>query len=807
MNKEIKLNPMKPKTPKTHLLPLIIFLFISHSLFSQIITIKQDGTGDFTTIQEGINVSIDGDTVLVYPGTYYENILYGGKEITLASLYLTTQDKSYINNTIIDGNQNGSCVRIMSGEDESTVLCGFTIQNGNGYSDDMIGGGLYIKNSSITIQFCIIKNNFAHYGGGIYCTNSNIILIGSLIAYNWGFRIGGGIALINNTVICFDTINKNSIYLNYSSKGSDIKTNIFCPVLEILLDTFTVLNPDYHFILSTDEFSNPVNNFTVNIQHSKIDVVKNDVYVNPLKGNNNNSGLSPEEPLKTIAFAYKKILPDTSCNRNIFLSNGVYSPNLSNERFPLNARSYINLIGESRDSTILNADSISYLFRGNNLTRNYAVKNLSFINGFGDYSLSGNIEGGVYLIENSNLSFENIKIYNCIGKSGSGINGGYNDSIYISEAVLLNNKGTSAFRLSNWTEISRVFEFSNCIINNNGPGNNFNAGYGGGITIGGSLSTPNTYTGKAINMQITENLCFPDPIWPPGTGVGLGVGNHAIVDLINTTIGNNKVEGVEGSAVVVDDGAELNIYNSIFYGDSLNELSLGSASGSSYPVTSNVCYSNIEGGETGVKKWQTFHTLNWLDGNINEDPLWDTASAFPYSLQRDSPCINAGTPMYKAGMEPPFIFGTDDTSYYLVTINYADTILLPSTDLAGKPRISGGRIDMGAYEFDTTSGINDFYPQNTNDNKIIVYPNPFYYHTFIAFKLLHGGNVQVIIYDINGKKVKSLMNAKVSKGEFTMTWEGNNDQNKIVKQGTYIATIIINGKKAGSVKILKRRKV
>ena len=51
------------------------------------------------------------------------------------------------------------------------------------------------------------------------------------------------------------------------------------------------------------------------------------------------------------------------------------------------------------------------------------------------------------------------------------------------------------------------------------------------------------------------------------------------------------------------------------------------------------------------------------------------------------------------------------------------------------------------------------------------------------------------------------MNAKVSKGEFTMTWEGNNDQNKIVKQGTYIATIIINGKKAGSVKILKRRKV
>ncbi|MBI9037333.1 MAG: hypothetical protein JEY97_04300 [Bacteroidales bacterium] len=63
----------------------------------------------------------------------------------------------------------------------------------------------------------------------------------------------------------------------------------------------------------------------------------------------------------------------------------------------------------------------------------------------------------------------------------------------------------------------------------------------------------------------------------------------------------------------------------------------------------------------------------------------------------------------------------------------------------------------------------------------------------------------VIIYDINGKKVKSLMNAKVSKGEFKMTWEGNDDQNQIVKQGTYIAVIIENGNKAGSVKIIKRK--
>jgi len=797
---------MKPKTPKTHILPLIIFLFTSHSLFSQIITVKQDGTGDFTTIQEGINASIDGDTVLVYPGTYYENIFYGGKEIILASLYLTTQDKSYINSTIIDGNQNGSCVRIISGEDESTVLCGFTIQNGNGYTDNLIGGGLYIKNSSITIKFCIIKNNFARYGGGIYCDNSNINLIGSLIAYNWSILIGGGITINTNTLFCFDQINKNSIYLNYSGWGSDISKSIASPPLEIILDTFTVLNPDHHFIISYDENGNPINDISVNILNSKIDIVNKDVYVNPVTGSNNNSGLSPEEPLKTIAYAYKKILPDTTCNRNIFLSDGVYSPSLSNERFPLNARSYINLIGENHDSTILNADSISLLLKGNNLTRDYSVNNISFINGFGNYTPIGNTQGGIYLIKNTSINFNKIEIKDCIGTNGPGISGEYIDSAFFSEAILLNNKGNYAFRTGNTlVNQNKIFELSNCIVKNNGPDSNPWIGEGGGILISGSLSTPDTYSGKIINTQITENLKIPDPNWGPGMTVGLIVGNHAKVDLINSTIGNNILRGVQGYAVNVCEGAELNIYNSIFYGDSLNELSLGSASGSSYPVTANVCYSNIEGGEAGVKKWQSYHTLNWLDGNINEDPLWDTASAFPYSLQEDSPCINAGTPMYKAGMEPPFIICEDDTLYYLVTLNYADTILLPSTDLAGRPRISGGRIDMGAYEFDTTAGINDLYPQNTNENKIIVYPNPFYYHTFIAFKLLHGGNVQVIIYDINGKKVKSLVNAKVSKGEFTMTWEGNNDQNQIVKQGTYIATIIINGKKAGGVKILKRK--
>jgi hypothetical protein len=78
---------------------------------------------DKPTIQAGIKAAGNGDTVLVSPGTYVENINFLGKTITVES---SMGPKV----TIIDGGGLSSVVTFSSRETLSSVLRGFTVRDG-----------------------------------------------------------------------------------------------------------------------------------------------------------------------------------------------------------------------------------------------------------------------------------------------------------------------------------------------------------------------------------------------------------------------------------------------------------------------------------------------------------------------------------------------------------------------------------------------------------------------------------------------------------------------------------------------------
>ena len=185
----------------------VIFLTIFSNSKANIINIPND----YIDIQLGINSANNHDTVLVQPGTYIENINFNGHNIILSSNYLFSNDTSIISQTIIDGNSAGAVITIESGEDSSSAIIGFTIQNGL----DTLSGGILCINSNTRISNNIIKNNHTdsfnyNSGGGISCGNSESIIENNIIIDNEALNSGcGGIFCLeaNPTIIRNSIIN------------------------------------------------------------------------------------------------------------------------------------------------------------------------------------------------------------------------------------------------------------------------------------------------------------------------------------------------------------------------------------------------------------------------------------------------------------------------------------------------------------------------------------------------------------------------------------------------------------------------
>jgi len=209
---------------------------------------------DYADIQLAINAATTGDVVLVSPGTYFENIDFDGKAITVTST-------GGAGVTIIDGGKNRSVVVFENGEGLDSVLDGFTITNGSATPN---GGGICCDSSSPTIINNTISNSVAVYGGGIICydhASPDIkynTICGNTIPYS-----GGGICCWNYSS---PTITDNIISGNRCNNGGG---GIYCydnssPVItNNIVTTNTASNSEGGGIYFIDDSSPTITNNTI----------------------------------------------------------------------------------------------------------------------------------------------------------------------------------------------------------------------------------------------------------------------------------------------------------------------------------------------------------------------------------------------------------------------------------------------------------------------------------------------------------------------------------------------------------------
>ena len=171
------------------------YIFVLPMVFTVLFATVINVPDDYSTIQDGVNASTNGDTVLVQSGTYSGGVNFLGKEILVCSMFIFDQDPNTIESTIIDGGAlgpyNGNAVIFENNESDNAILDGFKIQRGNA----TYGGGVHCLSASPRLQNLIVIDNQATMGGGIYCSYSQASISNSLIIENSAGHGGGGLYL------------------------------------------------------------------------------------------------------------------------------------------------------------------------------------------------------------------------------------------------------------------------------------------------------------------------------------------------------------------------------------------------------------------------------------------------------------------------------------------------------------------------------------------------------------------------------------------------------------------------------------
>lgn len=427
-------------------------------------------------------------------------------------------------------------------------------------------------------------------------------------------------------------------------------------------------------------------------------------------------------------------------NRNIWVAKGVYMPSAQNTPLEINDTS-ISIFGGFDGTETQLSDRDLTLINTTNATVITGDMNGDDIDGDFTSNKSDNADR-LILVDATNITIDGFVLENIYDNSSNALNQD-NGVIY--------SRYNGA---STWIENLSI---KNCSFKNNYSNDFLIKGFGlrDNFKLYNVSFTNNVSTGQSIILLHTDrfnniyadfsNVLFADNETkfsiinayriPDGSFT-----NYRDLDLIitNSSFINNNVVNVNntsyGQAIIMGSDntrGHLEINNSIFFGNTLNgvyadrDISYGTQ-GNHYELVINNSITQItnNGGASGAFAAPIFNNVQDLDPN--------TVSL---NLSAD----------YKPTASSSYIIDQGDNSFY-------DTALFGDLDLAGNNRIFNTTVDLGAYEYDSTLGLEEV---NYTSNSIKLYPNP---ATDIVNIKTNQTIKNVTVFNVNGQKVLDIAN-------------------------------------------------
>ena len=385
------------------------------------------GFTHFDRIQDAIDNGIDGDTINVFQGTYFENVIVNKSVILIGN---------GSENTTIDGDGNGTVINISAENVELSKL--FITGSGDNQEKD---AGIKIFSRQNKISNCNISNN-GERGIYIYDSDANIIMDCNISNNNgYGIEIGysNNNSILNNIFInnglwiygknlsnYFHTIEKNTVnfknLLYYKNET------------EIVLDRIEVAQL---ILINCSEFE--IQNIEISNTSAGIQIAysKNNQISNCTISNIQFDGINLDNSFNNIIFSCNILNSFNGIRMDESINNNIYSSNIScyNAGILIKDSSNNNTIFHNNFNKINNFNAYDYCSNkwDNGIEGNY----------WDDYDGMDTNGDGIgetpYYIQEDNQ--DRYPLLNPFGYKSPFANAGENQTTYINEDVFFNGSG------------------------------------------------------------------------------------------------------------------------------------------------------------------------------------------------------------------------------------------------------------------------------------------------------------------------------------------------------------------------------